>query len=443
MQFYEIPNFSSEKEFLHFAREKYRENKDSGFLMIDLSSLERQYHRFISFLPRVTPHYAIKCNPDYMVSKTLYSLGCGFDCASRGELEEAINEIHADPSRIIFANPCKIPEHIAYMKEVGVKRTTFDCVGELEKIKKIYPECEVVLRIETNDSKSRSPLSVVFGAKRDEWEFLIQECKRLNLNLVGVSFHIGSGSSDPYNFYDAIKNAAHVFSLAEQCGFKLTLLDIGGGFPGISEDPQILGFEEFAGEVNIALDEFFGNKKDLKIIAEPGRYFANGMMYAFLKVISRKVFEPKNYCHSMENSSELDRIAQKIGINPDTFEKKEVHDYYINESVNILFSLLFLESSTLEFVHLVNDHKNEERFPSNIYGFSSVKKELLESNVMLPKLEIGEEVYFKNLGSYSTSVAKGISFNGYTWRGNTYYFKINYALNLQKIETSSNFSPSV
>ena len=63
------------------------------------------------------------------------------------------------------------------------------------------------------------------------------------------------------------------------------------------------------------------------------------MMYAFLKVISRKVFEPKNYCHSMENSSELDRIAQKIGINPDTFEKKEVHDYYINESVNILFLL--------------------------------------------------------------------------------------------------------
>ena len=109
MQVEQVYNFSSELEFLYFAKEKYRVNKDESFVMTDLSSLERQYHRFISFLPRVTPHYAIKCNPDFMVSKTLYSLWCGFDCASKGELEEAINEIHADPSRIIFPTPARYP----------------------------------------------------------------------------------------------------------------------------------------------------------------------------------------------------------------------------------------------------------------------------------------------------------------------------------------------
>ena len=373
-----------------------------------------------------------------MVSKTLYSLGCGFDCASKGELEEAINEIHADPSRIIFANPCKIPSHIAYMKEVGVKRTTFDCVDELEKIKNIYPECEVVLRIATNDQKSRCPLSVVYGAKPEHWEFLIQECKRLNLNLVGVSFHIGSGSSDTYNFYDAIKNAAHVFSVAETYGYKPTLLDIGGGFPGISEDPQVLPFEEFAGEVNTALDEYFGHRKDFKIIAEPGRYFANGIMYAFLKVINRKVFEPKNYSNAMDNHDELSALQKKYNLSEDSLAKKEVYDYYLNDSSIILFSLLLLESNTVEFIHLVNDHRTEERHPSNIYGYSSVKEDLIEGNVLLPKLEIGEEVYFKNLGSYSTSVAKGIVFNGYEFKGKRYYFKLNSAFKaLDTIDTSS------
>ena len=417
MQSKEVLNFTSEADFFDFAKEQF--NHDSSFFMFDLSSLEHQHQRFTSFLPRVTPYYAIKCNPDPMLVKTLYSLGCGLDCASKGELEEALDEVHADPDRIIFANPCKLPEHIRFMKEIGVKRSTFDCEAELIKMKELYPDSELVLRLATNDSKSRMPLSVVYGARREYWEPLVKKCQELGLNLIGVSFHIGSGSSEPSNFYDALKDAAEVFEIAERYGFSPYFLDIGGGFPGITEDKNSLCFEEFAGQVNIGLDEFFSSRKDLKIIAEPGRYFANGSMYSFLKVVSRKVFEGST------TPTFVETLVRKYGIiNEDNNCKKEMYDYYVNESTNIFFTILLMEHNAFAYVHLLRDHKGEEKHRSNIYGFSSAENELLVGEVMLPKLEVGEEIYFKNVGAYSNSVGVGTYRNGYTFNDKRYYFTI-------------------
>lgn len=34
-------------------------------------------------LPRVTPHYAVKCNPEPALIRLLLALGAGFDCASK------------------------------------------------------------------------------------------------------------------------------------------------------------------------------------------------------------------------------------------------------------------------------------------------------------------------------------------------------------------------
>ncbi len=34
-------------------------------------------------MPRVTPFYAVKCNPEPGVLRLLNSLGTGFDCASK------------------------------------------------------------------------------------------------------------------------------------------------------------------------------------------------------------------------------------------------------------------------------------------------------------------------------------------------------------------------
>ena len=56
--------------------------------------------------------------------------------------------------------------------------------------------------------------------------------KELGLDMAGVSFHVGSGASNPDALPEGIAAAAAVFARAAQHGFAMRVLDIGGGFPG-------------------------------------------------------------------------------------------------------------------------------------------------------------------------------------------------------------------
>lgn len=50
---------------------------------------------------------AVKCNPNREVVRVLATTsGCGFDCASPAEIGQVL-QCGVDPSRIIYANPCK------------------------------------------------------------------------------------------------------------------------------------------------------------------------------------------------------------------------------------------------------------------------------------------------------------------------------------------------
>ena len=60
-----------------------------NFYILDLGTLQRLYRAWGEALPRVHPHYAVKCNPDLAVLATLAALGAGFDCASEAEVRAA------------------------------------------------------------------------------------------------------------------------------------------------------------------------------------------------------------------------------------------------------------------------------------------------------------------------------------------------------------------
>lgn len=62
-------------------------------------------------LPRVVPHYAVKCNPSRAIVSMLGALGASFDCASQAEIQLVL-DCGVPPERIIFAHPCKMPAHI-------------------------------------------------------------------------------------------------------------------------------------------------------------------------------------------------------------------------------------------------------------------------------------------------------------------------------------------
>ena len=64
----------------------------------------------------VEPFYAMKCNPDPVIVRLLATLGCGFDCATMGEIDLVLNGLGSELSfgpnalagpMMVYANPAK------------------------------------------------------------------------------------------------------------------------------------------------------------------------------------------------------------------------------------------------------------------------------------------------------------------------------------------------
>ena len=192
----------------------------------------------------------------------------------------------------------------------------------LEKIKELHPEAEVVLRIKTHDEKSVIQFSKKFGAHEENWETIIKKCKEMNLNFIGVSFHVGTGSYEPNTFIRAIEDASSIFKMATKYGFNLHLLDIGGGFPGF--DDTTPSFEEFAEAVNSSIKLYFGEYKNLRVISEPGRFFVEQSQYLITKIVSRNILEENQI-------SEATEILESIKISDDSDNEDNIRGQYRNK----------------------------------------------------------------------------------------------------------------
>jgi len=106
----------------------------------------------------------VKCNPERGFLKQLAQNGAGFDCASLGELRTVLNlGVHA--SRIIYTNPVKTPTSLRFARKVGVRHLVFDNDEELQKIKDVYPEATLLLRIAVKNPSAVIQLSDKFGAE--------------------------------------------------------------------------------------------------------------------------------------------------------------------------------------------------------------------------------------------------------------------------------------
>ena len=215
--------------------------------------------------------------------RLLANLGAGFDCASKTEIEQVLG-LGVDPSSIVYAQPCKTNSYVRFVRSMGVKRMTFDNADELHKIAKLYPGAELLLRIMTDDTSSLCRLSMKFGAALDTTDSLLATAKDLGLNVTGVSFHVGSGASDPVAFLQAVRDAHVVFQQGRAHGFDMNMLDVGGGFCSDT-------FNHMSRVLGNALDEYFPEGCGVEIIAEPGRFYVATAFTIACNIIARRTVE--------------------------------------------------------------------------------------------------------------------------------------------------------
>ena len=104
-----------------------------------------------------------------------------------------------------------------------------------------------------------------------------QAAKEEGVNVTGISFHVGSAATNPAAFEEAIAMADTCFATAQGMGFKMSLLDIGGGFS--SNCFSLEGCKSIPAAVSRALDKHFPPSRGVQIISEPGRYCSANLLW--------------------------------------------------------------------------------------------------------------------------------------------------------------------
>ncbi|MGC8777174.1 MAG: type III PLP-dependent enzyme [Candidatus Caldatribacteriaceae bacterium] len=338
--------------------------------------LARNYAAFQEFFPGVDIFYAVKANPHPLVVKMLAQLGSSFDVASAQEIALVL-EHDVVPQRMIFANTVKRKEALRYARERGVDLLTYDNEEELQKIKAIYPEARLVLRLKTPSLGSRIDLSYKFGAEPSEARALLRLAKRLGLETVGLSFHVGSPCHNPENYIRSLDIVREVMREGTLEGVKLSIVDIGGGFP----------LHTYYAEGEEASMEYMGEKiypllraflaQGHRVIAEPGRSLIGNACLLVTKVIGKAVRSGRVW-------------------------------YYLDDGLYGSFSAIPFDKASFEFYPL---RDSEERGSCVLAGPTCDSLDVIAEGVVLPPLMLDDLIVVPNIGAYS--IASATTFNGF------------------------------
>ncbi|KDO63973.1 hypothetical protein CISIN_1g037610mg [Citrus sinensis] len=352
-------------EFMQSTILKRQEFDEVPFYLMDLGVVVSLYNHMISNLPMIHPHYAVKCNPEPALLEALAALGSNFDCGSRSEIE-AVLLLDVSPDRIIYANPCKPVSHIKYAASVGVNLTTVDSVEELDKIRNWHPKSDLLIRIKSpDDSGAKYPLDSKYGAGHHPQEImpLLKAAEASGLSVVGVSFHVGSEATNFAAFRGAIAAAKAVFDTAARTSnnkmrklFKLIFREL---LPGSS----------------------------LKVISEPGRFFAASAFTLYAQIIGKRV-------------------------------RGELREYWINDGkfgslAWVTCDEAIAKCTPLPFASSFTTSKGLTRtYNSTVFGPTCDAFDEVFTGHKLPELEVNDWLVFSEMGAYTT--ACGTNFNGYS-----------------------------
>ncbi|NP_001040457.1 ornithine decarboxylase isoform X1 [Bombyx mori] len=357
--------------------------QEDPFYVMDLGEVVARYQQWKELLPRVEPFYAVKCNDDKLLLTTLAALGTGFDCASKAEIE-LVTSLGVPPERIIFANPAKMASHIRYASAVGVDVMTFDSEIELMKIKQYMPHAQLLIRIRCDAASAQCPLGIKFGCDPvTEAPRLLKLASVLGLDVAGVSFHVGSGAAEAAVFGRGVQLARSLFSAARDLGLRPRLLDLGGGYPGIAAQHHFM--LEIAEVVNAALESHFP-ERSVRVVAEPGRYFAAAAYTLAAMVHSKR------------------EIPAKEGEDADTHTM-----YFINDGVYGSFNCVLYDHQIVSAEPLHD--RADSVLPCSVWGPSCDALDCVMESALLPPLDAGDWLVFRDMGAYTIPIAS--PFNGF------------------------------
>ena len=328
--------------------------------------------------------YAVKANSNQAIIKLMHSLGAGSDVVSLGELKRALNA-GVEPQKIIFEGVGKSLEDILFAIEQNIRLINIESLEELHQINSIAnslnKKVNIGIRLNPNiDSKTLDQIST--GKKTDKFGIAIDELSNIvrsinqsnNINLIGISCHIGSQIHNINVFekiFKVMKSAAHKFL---QEGISIKYLDLGGGI-GVQYMPTdpILNLEDLK---NLIHSNF--SNVPYSISFEPGRYLVAKAGYLITKIVTTKQNGGLNY------------LITDAGMNT-----------FIRPS-------LYKATHKIEAINCLSNIKKKYTVAGPVCESSDV----LAKNLVLPQQNRGDYLIIHDTGAYGAVMASNYNSRG-------------------------------
>jgi ornithine decarboxylase len=347
-------------------------------MLTDLDIIRDNCRNFKEALPSVRLFYAVKAFYSPEIIHFISDEVDGFDVASLKEIEDMLS-LGIDPARLNFSNPVKSTSAIKKAYTMGIKNFAFQSLSELAKLQLHAPGASVYVRIRLKDLSSFVPLSEKFGCDEEEAISLLLYAKKVGLNPIGLTFHVGSQLLDHDAWEESVGLANKLIFKAQRQGINVTYVNIGGGFPTkyFQGDPDIKTVAKY---INRSLEQ------GITYTAEPGRYIVADSSVIVSKVIGVEHRNGKNW----------------LFIDTGLFQS--------------FLGTLHYETFPYQPISLSHQRPdratNSKMIPYILTGPTCDSQDIISLNVFLPSdLALDDLLIFPNTGAYT--VVYGSNFNGF------------------------------
>ncbi len=278
------------------------ENIKTPFYLYSHAALERHFRVFNSAFKGIDhiTCFSMKSNSSMAILKMFSDAGGGADIVSGGELYRAVRA-GVNPEKIVFSGVGKTVEEIEYALKTGILMFNTESPQEIERLNEVAgrlnKKARTAIRVNPDVDPQTHPY-ISTGLKESKfgidinrsYEEYIKASGMANLEVAGVSCHIGSQLTKVSPFADALKKVKDLVIRLSNAGIDIRYLDLGGGLGITYNDEKPPEPSEYAS----AIKKIIGDMK-LTLILEPGRVLVGNSGILVAKVLYTKTNQEKNF----------------------------------------------------------------------------------------------------------------------------------------------------
>ncbi len=274
--------------------ERIADEVQTPFYLYSAETLTRHFKTFDSAfsLPHITC-FAVKSCSNIAILRLFARLGGGADIVSGGELFRVL-KAGMDPKKIVYSGVGKTEDELRSALDAKILLFNVESVQELETLQGVAAEmgvkAPVSFRVNPDvDPKTHAYIST--GLAKNKFGIPIEQALEVyqqagdmaNIDILGVSCHIGSQLTDISPFVESLNKVKGFIRKLKGVGIAISYLDLGGGLGIRYENEEPPHPSVYAEAIMKEMGEL-----DCTLILEPGRVIVGNAGILVTRVVYTK-----------------------------------------------------------------------------------------------------------------------------------------------------------